>query len=376
MEAFQVLNTGRAILRSPHGTDDNAYSLAPLKERNGRPFGVLVSGRPAMPDDLLRAVALTAGPLLERVWKWNKVNAMLRVAAVFIRKLSPKVSSVEWETGKEPPRPLAANGKMKPWQPLLFHDGDDLRSFALELRWTAQTLYATLGTLRIKIAEHEELCASTLELLHALAPMLQEAVEEIERMPIGEPLPLASIDAFTGAYNASRLLLPMRLQEEMSKKMITLDAYKLFAEMRTYKAESVPREYEQLMRGVLCLTGRRRKELPTWETIKKALSRELYDEMLELDPTTFDSAELERRWAESGRATKSLDLDAVLERAALPLQALGRWMIALRLVIQVCVTIATEEGTAGGNTARRDCDAEREDGEPTLDEMQREAGVV
>jgi hypothetical protein len=43
---------------------------------------------------------------------------------------------------------------------------------------------------------------------------------------------------------------------------------------------------------------------------------------------------------------------------------------------QVCVTIATEEGTAGGNTARRDCDAEREDGEPTLDEMQREAGVV
>jgi hypothetical protein len=60
----------------------------------------------------------------------------------------------------------------------------------------------------------------------------------------------------------------------------------LFAEMRTYKAESVPREYEQLMRGVLCLTGRRRKELPTWETIKKALSRELYDEMLELDPTS------------------------------------------------------------------------------------------
>jgi hypothetical protein len=46
-------------------------------------------------------------------------------------------------------------------------------------------------------------------------------------MPIGEPLPLASIDAFTGAYNASRLLLPMRLQEEMNKKMITLDAYKV-----------------------------------------------------------------------------------------------------------------------------------------------------
>lgn len=144
-----------------------------------------MSGAPAVADDLLCAVAITAGPLLERVWKWNKVNAMMRVACTWLRRISPKIAAVQWlngssasthmpqfdvssdvaqllymhwhgpsfdetpefvrglcgaHAGQEATRPVQKNGQVEPWQPLLFHEGDDLRSFAVELRWTAQTL--------------------------------------------------------------------------------------------------------------------------------------------------------------------------------------------------------------------------------------------
>ena len=174
---------------------------------------MLISGAPAVPDDFLNAMAITAGPMLERVWKWNKVNAIMRVATNWILRLSPKFESARWHTGEELVRPLdQANGRPKQWQPLFFHEGIDMRSIAIELRWTNITLYATLGTLRVIVAEHQTLCDSTLEMLHTLAPMLQDAVEEIERMPVGDPTPLGSVDMFNGAYNASRLLLPTKLQ--------------------------------------------------------------------------------------------------------------------------------------------------------------------
>lgn len=62
------------------------------------------------------------------------------------------------------------------WQPLFFHDPDDWRQFNLELRWPDTTLHATLGTLHVKMGddlEQQSPCQSTLELLHATAPMLQ-----------------------------------------------------------------------------------------------------------------------------------------------------------------------------------------------------------
>lgn len=69
VEAFHVLRTGEAVLRSPYGTDGEALSMAPLKMRDGRPFGVVISGKPAAPDDFVRGMAVAAGPLLELVWK-------------------------------------------------------------------------------------------------------------------------------------------------------------------------------------------------------------------------------------------------------------------------------------------------------------------
>ena len=89
-----------------------------------------MSGAPALPDEFIEAMAKAAGPMLERVWKWAKVNAMMRVACTWVRKLSDRMSSVEWHEGA---RIAKADGK---WQPLFHHNGDDMKDFQLELRWS------------------------------------------------------------------------------------------------------------------------------------------------------------------------------------------------------------------------------------------------
>jgi len=137
--------------------------------------------------------------------------------------------------------------------------------------------------------------------------MLQDAVEEIERMPIGEALPLASMEQLKGAYNASRLLLPLRLSEQMRAKLVELDPHQVFAELRMYNETSVPADTVKLMTGVLCLVGRERKTVTTWKAIRGQLTRETLDEMLELDLEDTPLEVLTGRWAESMRATRSLD---------------------------------------------------------------------
>ena len=287
VEAFHVLKSGQDILRSPHGTDENAISLAPLKERSGRTFAVLVSGAPAVPDDFLHAMAVTAGPLLERIYKWQKVNALMRVAITWIRKLSPKVSFVEWQTGAEATRPLESGpkGRAKSWQPLFFMEGHDMRRFALELRWSDETLYATLGTIHVHVADHETLCSATLELLQTTAQLLQDACEEIERMHLGHPSDLHSMEGFGSAYDASRLMLPARLQEQFRAKVADMNVDRVFAEIKSYKEAALSADTRWLMAGMLTLLGRSHKKINRegWSGIKKELNRQLVDEMLELD---------------------------------------------------------------------------------------------
>ena len=56
----------------------------------------MISGAPALPDELIRLMAIAVGPVLERIWKWNKVNAMLKVACTWLSTISPKLSNAKW----------------------------------------------------------------------------------------------------------------------------------------------------------------------------------------------------------------------------------------------------------------------------------------
>lgn len=105
-------------------------------------------------------------------------------------------------------------------------------------------------------------------------------------MPIGEEAtPLCSLEKYSDPYQAARLLLPLRLQEEMRLKIAALKPETVFAELRSYKESEVPVKYEKLMCGVLCLLGRKRNEVSKWPQIKQEMRRETIDEMLEFELT-------------------------------------------------------------------------------------------
>jgi len=336
VEAFTVLRSGKAVLRSPHGTDANAVSIAPLKERCGRTFGTLISGAPALPDELIRLMAIAVGPVLERIWKWNKVNAMLKVACTWLSSISPKLSNAKWLTGKSGQRP-----NKRAWQPLFYTSGEGMRTFELELRWTKATLAATLGTLTVTIPVDEDLSVDSLELLQATGTMLQEAVEEIERMPVGDAVPLSSHSEYSSSYNASRLLLPERLQTQMRSKLCELRTETVFAELRSY-APGRSADFTKVMAGVLALLGVERKSLKSWNDVRLRLNRDLVHEILEFDCMDQSPETLGERWAESVRASKGIDIDDLLTTAPYPIQAMARWMMAMRLVMQVVITIDAE----------------------------------
>ena len=76
---WSVMKSGDPELNNAHGlkrVGETACSVAPIKATNGHTFGALVSGPPAVPDELLEMICKQAGPLLERVWKNEQVLCM------------------------------------------------------------------------------------------------------------------------------------------------------------------------------------------------------------------------------------------------------------------------------------------------------------
>ena len=80
--AYHVLQTGQAELS--FRTDQHHFSIAPLQEKNGRTFGVLLSGPPPVPDEWLLAMAKLAGPMVEMVWRREQLNTVIKVAQAWI----------------------------------------------------------------------------------------------------------------------------------------------------------------------------------------------------------------------------------------------------------------------------------------------------
>jgi len=333
-EAFKVLNNSTPILRSPHGTDPQARTLVPLRERGGRCFGVLVSGAPALPDEFVEAMAKTAGPMLERVWKWAKVNAMMRVACTWVRKLSDRLSTVEWLEGQ---RVEVQPGHS--WQPLFHHTGEDMKDFKLELRWSDGI---TLGVFQVKISEFQDISQGMLELLHSMAPLLMDTVREIEEMAVADAV--ATMQDFGSAYDSARMMLPRKLHQQMREQLQELNVYQILAELKGYN--DVKDDAFKVVLGVLCMLGRKMKDFKDWPAVKPQLRSELIAEMISLDVRGGDDKlhriEVRKRWAESLRATRGVDLDYLLAGGSYPVQIMTKWLLALRLVCQVVLAIEAE----------------------------------
>jgi len=164
----------------------------------------------------------TAGPMLERVWKWSKVNAMMVVACTWVRKLSDRVASVEWREGVRIKKESGFN-----WQPLFHHTGDDMKKFQLELRWSDGV---PLGVFQVKISEYHDISHGMMELLHSIAPLLTDTVADIEKMAVADSVP--AMQDFGTAYDNARMLLPRKLQSQMKQQLAELNSYQIVSELK------------------------------------------------------------------------------------------------------------------------------------------------
>ena len=371
--AFHCFHSGQSTLCSRHGTDSNAVSLIPLRQRNHRVFGVLISGAPAVPNDMLEIMERVIGQTLERTWRRGKVNAMIRVAMNWIKHLSFQLTAVDWVEGEgttdashlarlinqnaagtrsigqgadgQSEHQRFQNGKCQ-WQPLGYHEGSDLRRFRLPLNWRDGVI---IGVLLVTFADFEGTSVETLELLHAIAPMIEEGVRDIERMDVGEIGRIQLSDAFTAAHFEARRLLPRKLQMQMRQNLASLELGVIMAELKAYVGEHIDRKpgLVKLMRGVLALVGRNAKETKDWDAIKIQLKPSLVQEMLGIDVTDV-SDEAKRRWADSEKAMAGVDLDELLHTAPKPLQSMAKLMMAVRLTQHVNLKIQSELETYSG----------------------------
>lgn len=120
------------------------------------------------------------------------------------------------------------------------------------------------------------------EMIKVTKQVLKDVVGEIEVMHIGSADIVANLPAdLSGATAAARLLLPKKLLAYARKLLSEMDIKEAIAEIKTYK--SPPEVVVKVMRGVLILLGRKKKDLPEWNEVRAALDNKIVDECVALD---------------------------------------------------------------------------------------------
>jgi len=355
VDAWNVMHTANALAISPLGSSAIlGNSVFPLcEEATGRCFGVLISGAPEAspaPDELLRRLAKLAGPQLERTWKLQNVGQMVKVAANWITKLAfhdHRSVEVHWTPGMASTVVSKRVKNGADWEPLMYHSGDTMKHFEMELRWHdpmhPHNQKHTLGTLTVDCTGVSEMDDQMVELLHTTAPLVQRCVDEIAAMHVFDPCPMTNAEDLNAAFAHARLLLPNKLQAEMRRQIHLLDP-SLLQELATY--EHVSDGVHDLVKGVLVLLGHDRHELPhKWMELRPMIQpATLVDRMLDLDLTS-ETKEMKKRWCESHRVTAGVDFKKLLTKEAVagaPTRVLVKWLLATRLVHQVILTIKHE----------------------------------
>jgi len=367
-DVWKVMHSGEPVLRNPHGRADvaeNVRSVFPLHESDGRTFGAVVSGPPALPDALLERFMRVAGELFERAWKMYMVQEALSSAKALMLQMAreqQKLVYVMWAPGRTLQYKRVEMQSQWTWQPLMFTPPDNANKFEVELRFKRNTLGKSkelpIGVWSIDLGGLSHMDERLITTIHTLGPMMQKCVEDIERSHVGDPAPFATMADAQAEFNHVHMLLPSKLQAEVRQQLAHLHADAVFAELLSYK-EADP-FVTKIMRSILVLLGHPRKELKTWEQIRPLCTTELLSEMLSLD-LLADTAKMRKRWAESMRVTEAAHIDeaSVCGTVSEPVHLLFKWLETTRMVHHVAL-MAHEDMAAEHEAATKNEEAAAE----------------
>ena len=360
---WEVMRSGEAVLQNAHGLkedSDKARSVAPLKTAAGDTFACLVSGPPAVPDELLMDLARQAGPLMERVWKREQAAMAGQYVKEFIKKASNAMKSLVYvkfvmeqegagaqdgrkvDSGKEKSGGELLEEAWK-WSPLMYSDPDDPTKFVLPLSWK---LGESIGTLTVTTGTYTVMNEQLLMLLHTCASLLLEAIEIIEDLTPGTIPPLASEKAVLDAFEAKRVEMPEKLANEIQFQLCSFDPHRVFGELRTFDEKVIDKDEFALFQGVFSLIGYNMKDLKKWGDIQRLLKKpkDIKEKMekLKLTPEA-DAKGDDAKWKASAKAVKNADMKGMEQRSAAPVKIVLRWYNAVNMTRNIAEAIAADQ---------------------------------
>lgn len=354
-KVWQVLRTGDADLNNAHGIsrDADKQSLAPLKSTKGHTFGVVVTGPPPVPDELLEMMCRQAGPLLEQVWKMEKARFAIKNVESFIKRYTIEQQVLVYTAFKEGAsvkRP--EHNDTWGWQPLV-HNPNRPDLFELELKWK---FGRPIGVFEVSCGNYTMMDANLTVLLHVMGDILTAAVEEIEDLTPGDAAPLPSVVSVLDEFMRVRPEAAKIISREGHQQLGHFNAPGVFSEIASFEAKVVDDDMRAVLTGALCLMGVRRKTLGSWEACKKQYRnvKKCHEAMLEMMHADMNSGvkavpekELATRWTEfnmsiKGKGGKMLLNKALYDRSPVSVQLLIRWVTVARMEHKIEDSITAE----------------------------------
>ena len=132
---WQVIRSGKPILTNPHGTVVDSFSIMPLVSKSGTPFGCVVSGPAAAPDELIDTFARTAGQMFERIGKLETVWRVLGHVEEFIKQQCRVERRLVYVNFVNDAVPQTSDSAWA-WQPLKYICAANDKRFELPLVWS------------------------------------------------------------------------------------------------------------------------------------------------------------------------------------------------------------------------------------------------
>lgn len=381
---WDVLENGSPVLANPYNHPEvaqSAVSIVPLVAMNQHRFAVVVSGAPAVPDEFIDTFASTAGQMFERIGKLEIVWRIIANVQTFIEKqcvAAGKLVHVTFSKSGE----VATDDSPWAWQPLDYTHPTNEKRFELGLQWDGGE---KIGLFSVECSTFTPMDEQLIVLLHTIAQMLIDAVNDVEELELGHKPPLYTATQVMDEYENRRELIAEKLAAELARSVkLSLTFHNSIVETASYCAKVDDADTQKLMQALLTLAG-----LPcsSWQEVRKSLksARNLVEALADvgmladsishaasLASAAMDVGEVvlgsasealtakkdkkakkaskkakkvgrknATKWNVAEAYIKDVDLIMLSQKSPVPVRIIIRWIRAARIVYNIGVAMAT-----------------------------------
>lgn len=368
---WDVIESGNPRLANPFNHPEvaaSAVSIVPLTSITGHRFGVIVSGPPALPDELLASFASTAGQMFERIGKLELIWSIIGLVQTFVEKQCQSMNKLVYVRFTKDKEATAPRDEWD-WQPLEHTHPRNDKLFELPLSWKGGEL---IGLFSVECSTFSPMDEQLIVLTHTVADILLDAVTKVEKAELGTEVPLCTPVAITREYERRREGIADQLAGELSRCIkVSLTFYNSIIEATAYCDKVDDEGTKKLLKALVTLAGINCKG---WDAVRKELKKpkNLVDELANVSMLTDSIAKgAEKlsvvtiegsgkgkkagnkkagrknasRWNLAEAVIAGLDIEQLTSSSPIPVRILVRWLLASQKVYHIGVAMAsrTEE---------------------------------